>query len=201
MIKHALTLSALTVAMAFLAPGTLLAQGETHAAHVHGNATMNVTVESASVDIDLDGPLASFISFEHAPSTPEQTAEMKAMMDKLNAAGNLFAFPAAWGCSSSKVTVEGESIPEDLLGHPHAAEGEGHHHGEEADHGHEDGEVHSDLEAEFEFACTSVSGDGSLDASGLFKAFPGLQDLDVQLVSPKGQKGAELSPSSASVTW
>jgi hypothetical protein len=128
---------------------------------------------------------------------------MKAMVDKLAAAGGLFAFPAAWGCTSSRVTVEGENIPEDVLGHPHAPEGEGHghEHGEEAEHGHEDGEGHSDMEAEFEFACTSISGDGSMDAAGLFKAFPALQDLDVQLVSPKGQMGAELSPASSSVTW
>ncbi|MDR1079486.1 MAG: DUF2796 domain-containing protein [Deltaproteobacteria bacterium] len=199
--RKVLTLAALVPVLALLAPATLLAQGETHAAHVHGNASMNVTVESSSIDIDLDGPLASFISFEHAPSTPEQTAEMKVLVEKLNAAGKLFAFPAAWGCTSSKVTVEGENIPEDVLGHPHAPEGEGHDHGEEAGHGHEDGEGHSDMEAEFEFVCSEVSGDGSLDASGLFGAFPALQDLDVQLVSPKGQKGAELSPASPSVAW
>ncbi|MDR1314136.1 MAG: DUF2796 domain-containing protein [Deltaproteobacteria bacterium] len=204
MIKHPAAILAFAPLLFLLAPSAVLAQGETHAAHVHGAATLNVTVEAASVDIDLDAPLASFISFEHAPSTPEQTAEMKGLVEKLNAPAALFAFPAAWGCSSSKVAVEAENIPEDVLGHPHAPEGEGHghDHGEaDGDHEHAEGEAHSDLEAEFEFACTAISGDGSLDASGLFKAFPNLQDVDVQLVSPKGQKGAELNPAAASLTW
>ncbi|MDR1039664.1 MAG: DUF2796 domain-containing protein [Deltaproteobacteria bacterium] len=209
--SKALALLAFAPLLPFLAPATLLAQGETHGPHVHGAATLNITVEDASIDIDLDGPLASFISFEHVPSTPEQTAEMKAMVDKLNGSGSLFAFPAAWGCKPSGVTLDGENIPEDILGHPHSAEGHGHghegeeghsHDGEDEGHEHADGEVHSDLEAEFEFACTTTVGDGALiDAAGLFEAFPSLLDVDVQLVSSKGQKGAELSPTGTKITW
>ncbi|MDR2612680.1 MAG: DUF2796 domain-containing protein [Deltaproteobacteria bacterium] len=201
--KKALALLAAAPFLAFLAPADLFAQGETHAPHVHGAATLNIAVEADSIDLDLDGPLASFISFEHAPSTPEQRAEMQKLADSLMDAGSLFSFPAAWGCRVSKAEIEGETIPEDILGHPHKAEGEGHGHGhEDGDHEHAEGEVHSDLEAEFVFACPSIASEvATLDASGLFKAFPNLQDLDVQLVSPKGQTGAELSPSSTSLAW
>ncbi|MDR3153102.1 MAG: DUF2796 domain-containing protein [Deltaproteobacteria bacterium] len=202
--RKTIALLAAAPLLALFLPAALSAQGETHPAHEHGNAALSVTVEQASIDVDLSGPLASFISFEHEPSTPEQRSEMTALVGKLTAdAGALFSFPAAWGCTLSKSSVDGENIPEDILGHAHKAEGEGHSHaGAEADHGHSDGEAHSDLDAEFEFACTAIRPEGAaLDASGLFNAFPNLQDLDVRVVSPQGQRGAELSPSQSSFSW
>jgi hypothetical protein len=216
MIRLTLTLAGaatLLAALALFAPARLLAQGETHAPHVHGAASLNVTVEASSADLDFSGPLASFISFEHAPSTPEQRAAMQALVDRFKDPSALFAFPAAWGCTVSKTELDGENIPEDILGHPHKAEGEGHghghgeeedhDHGEEAGHDHAEGEGgHSDLDLEVEFACPKAgTGPASLDLAELFKAFPNLQDLDVQLVSPQGQKGAELSPASTKLTW
>jgi hypothetical protein len=217
--------------ISFLASGALLmAQGETLPPHVHGVGAFNVAIEGTEIDIDYDGPLANFISFEHAPTTPEQIAELKDMMTKLKDAGKLFAFPAAWGCTVKEVNVEGNNIPEDILGHPHKAEGdhdhghghdhdhgdegdhhhhdhgdEGDHHhdhGDEGDHQHAEGHEHSDVEVEFSFSCPKLTPDsGQIDFKGLFTSFPNLHDADIQLVRPSAQAAYELSPDKSVIKW
>ncbi|MDR1164289.1 MAG: DUF2796 domain-containing protein [Deltaproteobacteria bacterium] len=187
-----------------------MGQGETHPAHVHGVASLNVAIEADGVDIDFDGPLASFISFESAPSSPAQEAEMKAMVDTLQKSADLFKFPASLGCAPREVNIEGANIPEAILGHPHGAEGHGHgdedgdhdHGDEDGDHEHADGEEHSDIEVEFSFSCSSIATAPSGEiAVELFGAFPLLKELDVQMVSPGGQKGMELTAEANVIKW
>jgi hypothetical protein len=205
--------------------GLLMAQGETLPPHVHGVGAFNVALEGTEADIDYDGPLANFISFEHVPSTPEQMAEMREMMTKLKDPLKLFAFPAGWGCVVKEVNVEGKNIPEEILGHPHAEEGEHHHdhgdegdhhdhdhgdegdhhdhdHGDEGDHDHADGHEHSDVEVEFSFSCPKLAPEsGQIDFKGLFAAFPNLHDADVQFARPGAQSAFELSPDKSLMKW
>ncbi|MDR2351674.1 MAG: DUF2796 domain-containing protein [Deltaproteobacteria bacterium] len=209
--------------LCFLTFGSLSwAQGTTHPAHVHGVASLNVTIENNTVDIDFDGPLASFISFEHAPSTPAQTNEMKDMATKLRNSAALFVFPLNLGCKPGTVNMEGENIPEDILGHPHAAsahEHGDHDHGDhdhgdhdhgdhdhgdhdhgDHDHGEDEYGEHSDIEVEFSFNCSSLGTSGQVEVA-LFKVFPNLNELNVQLISPKGQSGVKLTPKDNILKW
>jgi hypothetical protein len=211
--KKAFALTSVFLLCAFFA-GAAWAQGKTIPPHVHGEGTFNVAIEGTGIDIDYDGPLANFISFEHKPSTPEQVAEMRDMMTKLNDPAKLFGFPAAWGCVPNPVKVEGSNIPEEILGHEHAAEGEGHGHvhgdeeGHDHDHGDEEGHdhgehgEHSDVEVEFSFSCPKIAaGSGQIDFKGLFAAFPNLHDADVNMVRPDGQSGFELTPNQSLAKW
>jgi hypothetical protein len=192
----------------------LYAQGETLPPHVHGTGGFNVTIEGTEVDIDYDGPLANFISFEHRPNSPAEYEEQREMMKKLNDPGKLFSFSADWACTANPTNVEGDKIPEDVLGHPHAKKEEGHahshEHGNEEDHEHEHGDEadhdhegeHSDVEVEFSFNCPKLTPDsGQIDVKGLFDAFPNLNDVDVQLVRPGAQSAYELSPDKSVIKW
>jgi hypothetical protein len=105
----------------FLFPNVSAAQ--THEAHEHGVAHMDVTVEDAGFEVELDSPLASFISFEHSPSTPEQTAEAGDMVAKLALADELFRTPAAAGCQVASISLRSANLPDDILGQ-YAAKGE-----------------------------------------------------------------------------
>ena len=86
-----------------------------HGAHEHGVARLNVAVDGSTVDIDLESPLANPLSFEHAPSTPEQRQAVQDMAVNLRRAENIFVFPAAAQCRLKSVTLESEALPADLL--------------------------------------------------------------------------------------
>ena len=202
---------ALSILVSAYFAGSALAQ--THAPHEHGAATLNLAVENDGFEVEIDGALAGFLSFEHAPSTPEQEAEVKAMAAKFAQAGSLFKAPEAAGCQVESVSLSSENLPAELLA-PYAAAGghhhhdgdhdhegeEGHHHDGEEGHHHEGEEGHANLEAVLEFKCAKVSALDSLTI-GLFEAFSGLEELEAQVVTPKGQSAAELTKASPVLKW
>jgi hypothetical protein len=59
------------------------------------------------------------------------------------------------------------------------------------------GETHSEIEAEWRWDCGKPDALIQLDVSGLFKAFPRLKQLKVQIVTAQGQKTAVLKPGAA----
>ena len=66
-------------------------------------------------------------------------------------------------------------------------------HATKGDEKHEEGEhQHSEFHVEYELACASVSHLTSMTFD-YFKAFPGSQELDVAIVSPKGQTSYEVA--------
>jgi hypothetical protein len=176
---------------------------------------MNLAVEDDGFEVEVDGALAGFLSFEHEPSTEAQKAEVREMAAKFAKAEELFKAPEAAGCKAQSVALSSGNLPAELLapyaappegegghGHEHGDHGHGDHgHGEEAGHDHDDGDhAHADLEIAVEFKCSNVSALSGLSV-GLFEAFPSLEDLDVQIVSPKGQASAELGRSNTELKW
>jgi len=202
--KNALVLAAcavlLTAAPAFA-----------HGAHEHGVARLNVAVDGSTVDIDLESPLANPLSFEHAPSTPEQRQAVQDMAVNLHRAENIFVFPAAAQCRLKSVTLESEALPADLLqavaspqpqtsaakgAQPAAATGDGHGQHD----GHEQGAEHADLDASFAFECAHPEALHGMDVR-LFAQWPALHELRVQLVTPAGQHAAELTGQAHQLSW
>jgi hypothetical protein len=183
-------------ALAILAVLALPARA--HGPHEHGIARMNVGIEGNRVTIDLESPLANFLSFEHAPENDAQRQEMRNMAVALRKAENFFLFPGKAACSQESADLKSEAIPADLFAPDGArpaatpspaegAEGEGE-------------EEHADLDAAFSFRCARPEELRSLDVR-LFASFPNLRKVEVQLVTPRGQKAAELTPYSTSLAW
>ena len=76
--------------------------------------------------------------------------------------------------------------------HGHKKEHDHKKHGHDHDdHGH--GEAHADFEIEIEYHCDAPDRISSVDMQGLFNAFPGIEELDVQWITDSSQSGAELS--------
>ena len=183
-----------------------------HGAHEHGVARLNVAVDGSTVDIDLESPLANPLSFEHAPSTPEQRQAVQDMAVNLRRAENIFVFPAAAQCRLKSVTLESEALPADLLQaaatpqtqtsaatgaqQPAAATGDGH----DQHDGHEQGAEHADLDAAFAFECAHPEALHGMDVR-LFAQWPALHELRVQLVTPAGQHAAELTSQAHQLSW
>ena len=40
--------------------------------HEHGSADLSIALDGSTLSVTLEAPLANFVSFEHAPETPEQ---------------------------------------------------------------------------------------------------------------------------------
>jgi hypothetical protein len=153
-------------------------------AHVHGHGRLNIAIEDKTMSIELEVPGADIVGFEHEASTPKQKAALEKAKTKLAAGLSLFTPAAAANCTqnSAKVSIEAEDGDE----HEHHAEG-----GkpgakeEEVDH------HHSEFHAEYAFECASPARLASMTFD-YFKAFPNAQELDISVISPKGQSSYEV---------
>jgi hypothetical protein len=154
---------------------------------------MDVVVEGQTLEIELISPLANLISFEHEPETEAQKKEARDMAAVIRKAEALFVPSAQAECRLKEVSLESGVLEDELLfpdGHAGNARG-GHD-------DHEDG--HSDLEVEIEFMCLHPEKLSGLKVD-LFRVFPTLHELEVRMVTPAGQKAAELTPEANMLRW
>jgi hypothetical protein len=189
------SLAAALYALVLLSPAL---SAPAHGPHEHGAARLDLAVEGASVTITLESPLANFLSFEHSPRTEQQKADARALAARLRQADGLFRLSEAAGCRLEKVTLEAEALEEILRESSSpgvARSGEEEH----AEHDGEEGE-HSDLDAEYSFRCARPEVLHELEVS-LFSVWPGLQEVDVRMVTPAGQGAAELTPEQPLIRW
>ena len=169
----------------------LAASAYAHEAHEHGLAHMNLVVEGQTVEIELITPLANVISFEYAPETEAQKKEVRDMAAVIRKADALFIPSVAAQCQMADVFLESGVIDDALL----SPAGAGH---AEKAHEHDDG--HGDLEVEVSFICRQPEKLNSV-AVELFRAFPDLHEVEVRMVTPKGQGAAELTAKSNVIRW
>jgi len=66
---------------------------EQHAAHEHGNVTINVALEEKQLVIELDSPAVNVIGFEHEPRTDDERAAVHTASDVLKSGKGLFGLP------------------------------------------------------------------------------------------------------------
>ena len=146
-------------------------------AHVHGVGKLQVVLDSNTLTLSLDSPLANLVGFEHVPQNEQQKAAVRAMADKLNQAAVLFAPTPAAQCQVASVRLAAPVLAP-------ASKRDG----------------HADLDADFVFRCLQPAALRDIEVR-LFAAFPQLQRLDVEIVGPRGQTAARLTPKQPRVTW
>jgi hypothetical protein len=153
-------------------------------AHVHGHGRLNIAIEDKTVSIELEVPGADIVGFEHEAATRAQRSAIEKAKATLAAGLSLFTPTAAAGCTqkASKVSIEADHEHE----HEHHAEGAKSDAEEEAADHH-----HSEFHAEYAFKCASPGRLTSMTFD-YFKAFPDAQELDISLISPKGQSSTEV---------
>ena len=173
-------------AAAVLSAALVWGTGHAGSPHVHGVGQLDVAFETGELQIELRSPAADVVGFEHAPRTPEQRAALEQAMDRLEQGADLFALPPAADCRLAQAQARSP--------HGSDAEGQGHddHHDHGHDHGHHDG-GHSEIEALYRFRCAAAP--RWVDVR-LFEAFPGMQRLNVQVITERRQGAATLDPGS-----
>jgi hypothetical protein len=164
------------LATLLLAP-TLMA-GETASAqqvpaHRHGAASLQVSLAGPTLHVALEGPADNFLGFEHAPRTEAQKKAVADAQERLQQPAQLVATPPPAECRAQPARVD--------MKLPAAGSSD----------------KHSEIEAEWRWECGKPDALTHVDAGGLFRAFPRLKQLDVQIVTDRGQKRAVLKPGAA----
>jgi len=188
------------VAVAALALGMTSPVAAQHA-HVHGTARLYLAVDQQRVNFRLESPLENLLGFERAPRTEKETAAVKSMAERLARPDALFALTAAARCTAGTVRIHAPVVG--LAGHSvAAADAQAVAPGKSGSGGAKKGAKadHADLEAQFVFQCEDIARLHDVEVR-LFDAFRGLRQLDVQAVTPLGQKSLRLTPSKRQVTW
>ena len=173
-------------------------------AHVHGEAVLKIVVDEAGALATFEAPAVDIVGFEYEPRTD---AEKQAVADGITLLSNpsivLTLTPAA-GCEATMVDVEFEAEGDEH--HDDDEHGDEHHdddeHGDEHhdDDEHEEIVEHMSFHAEYDLACANAAAIEGL-ATAVFGNFPALQEMEVEVITASGQKGAELTPSRNSLDF
>ncbi|GAP38880.1 putative zinc-binding protein [Piscinibacter sakaiensis] len=149
----------------------LAASAQQHAghAHTHGQARLDVALDGGQLSLALEVPLDSLVGFERAPRTAQERARVDAVLAGLRAADGLVRPNPEAGCRLAGVELNSAALK---LG-PAASSAAP-----------DDG--HADLDADLRFDCTQPERLRRIDLD-LFKAWPRLQRVDVQVALPSGQ--------------
>jgi len=145
-----------------------------HGAHVHGAATLLLAIENKSLQVELNSPAMNIVGFEHKPKNQKQKAAVKQAIKLLQTADNVFNFTGEANCKLRDVRVES------------GLNNEGHR--DSLDHGSE----HNEFQASYVFNCSDPSALKQIDVN-LFKHFPSLENIRVEMITDKGQTATTLT--------
>ena len=154
-------------------------------AHEHGVASLNVALDGQTLEIQLQSPAMNLVGFEHEAKSEADKAKVAAARQHLEQPQALFALPI-----EAKCALQDSELDSPLFG--------GHAHEE---HEHADEHGHSDIDASYRFACANAEALQTLELGSFFGTFPGTEKLEVQLIGPSGQQGAELTPSNSRMSF
>lgn len=167
------------------------AHGEEHAslgAHEHGVGRLDVVLEGKTLELQFDSPSMNIVGFEHEATSAEDKAKVAQARELLLKPNALFNIPDGANCSATSVKL---SSP--LFGD----KDEHQDHAQAEEHDHE----HSEIHGRYAFVCDAPAVLKKLDLSNIFKTFPDTKKLQVQLISPGGQSGAEVIAANPSVKF
>ena len=154
-------------------------------AHEHGVASLNVALDGQTLEIQLQSPAMNLVGFEHEAKSDADKAKVAAARQHLEQPQALFALPI-----EAKCALQDSELDSPLFG--------GHAHDE---HEHADEHGHSDIDASYRFACANAEALQTLELGSFFGTFPGTEKLEVQLIGPSGQQGAELTPGNSRLSF
>lgn len=180
--RHPLCLVLSLCLMAAL-PIAVAAENREHGSHEHGSAQLNIAIAEQTLMVEYTTPAANILGFEHAAETEEEKHALHEAQELLKS-DKIISLPTDAGCTLASTTMQQEAKHEE-----HANEDE---HEEHAN----DESNHSEFHVAQEYRCGKIEALNYIDVN-LFEHFPGNEKITVQVVSPAGQKGEELTPSNA----
>lgn len=160
-------------------------------AHEHGVARLNAALDGQTLELELESPAMNLVGFEHAATTDADKAKVAAARAQLEKPLALFNLPKAAGC-----VVAMQELESPLFGDKPDTDDD--HDEDETDKdGHEHHHDHSEIHAHYQFTCAAPGALKNLDLATIFNTFPATQKIQVQLISPSGQQGVEVTAKTA----
>lgn len=175
-------------------------------AHEHGVGRLNAVLDGQSLELELDSPAMNLVGFEHVATSAADKAKVAAARKQLESPLALFNVPKAAGC-----VVSTQALNSPLFGDKPEADHDGDNgdDGDDNDHAtdgkgaaaHEHHHDHSDIHAHYQFTCAKPEALSNLDLSQVFKTFPATRKIQVQLIGPSGQQGADATATAATLKF
>ncbi|VVN47538.1 hypothetical protein PS862_04622 [Pseudomonas fluorescens] len=160
-------------------------------AHEHGVGRLNAALDGQNLELELESPAMNLVGFEHAAATDADKARVAAVRAQLEKPLELFNLPKAAGC-----VVATQALESPLFGGKPDADDD--HHEDAKDEHHHD---HSEIHAHYQFSCSSPGALKTLDLANIFNVFPATRKIQVQLISPSGQQGVEVTAKAAALKF
>jgi len=169
--------------------------------HEHGVGQLNLAIDGELVELELAAPGADIVGFEHEPATAAEKEAFASALAKLKNGAALFMFPDAAKCRLDEARVESEDMSEEQHEEEHRHES-AHEKDDHDEAGHQKGEAdkHAEFHVHYRFRCADAEQLTYIDVS-YFNAFPAARELEVQALTPRGQKGGELTAASPRLTF
>ncbi|WP_367373129.1 DUF2796 domain-containing protein [Pseudomonas lini] len=162
-------------------------------AHEHGVGRLNAALDGQTLELELESPAMNLVGFEHAATTDADKAKVATVRALLEKPLVLFNLPKAAGCM-----VATQELESPLFGDKPDADD---HDEEDAKDGHEHHHDHSEIHAHYQFSCSAPGALKTLDLANIFNTFPATQKIQVQLISPSGQQGVEVTAKAAALKF
>ena len=156
-------------------------------AHEHGVGRLNAALDGQTLELELESPAMNLVGFEHAATTDADKAKVAVVRAQLEKPLVLFNLPKAAGCVVATQELESPLFG-DKADADEEAKGEHHH-------------DHSEIHAHYQFSCSAPGALKTLDLGNIFNTFPATQKIQVQLISPSGQQGVEVTSKAAALKF
>lgn len=153
-----------------------------HGAHLHGEASLDLALESNQLLAELRAPAMNIVGFEHAPRNDEQHRAVEQAAAWLKNGDQWLALPAAAACR-----LETSRVASSLLD---TGDADSH------DHESHDDEVHSEFDVHLAFYCANP-GELRRVEIRLFEQFPGMERIQLQAITETRQIGGALTAGDA----
>jgi hypothetical protein len=182
-----------------LLPLTVAHAGDEHdhehgslGAHEHGVGRLNAALDGQTLELELESPAMNLVGFEHAATTDADKAKVAAVRAQLEKPLVLFNLPKAAGC-----VVATQELESPLFGDKPDADDDHDEDAKDGEHHHD----HSEIHAHYQFSCSAPGALKTLDLVNIFNTFPATQKIQVQLISPSGQQGVEVTAKAAALKF
>jgi len=149
-------------------------------AHEHGSASLDIAIDTDTISMRFESPAVNIVGFEYDTDDDQQLLLIQ------QAKNNLSNFDAVFQLVGDASCQTVESSARWVTKH----EEEGH------EEGHEEGPAseHAEFIAEYQLKCKQVDYLTAINVN-LFEFFPGISDLDVQVIHSGGLIKQELHSS------
>ena len=154
-------------------------------AHEHGSANLDIAIDTSTIEMRFESPAVNIVGFEYATEDEQQLLLINKAKSNLSNFDLIYGLVGDVSCQTVKSSAKW--VTEHEAGHDDHDDHEAGH----DDHGEVAKAEHAEFIAEYRLECNQLNNLAAIDVN-MFKFFPGIADLDVQVIYSEGQIKQEL---------